>query len=155
MWTFLEAWQNDRCPPVRLIRCLSTDTRSYDPRYKVSDPKSWFPSSSYRFFCLTFLHVICIALVYTLPVAFVFFRFFFPRVFAKISTGFFVNTPTNSPLLNQKKNACGVIVSFYQYTKYNFQIENRKTELGKNAGKHRLVLTAGPAPPQAPLWTKM
>ena len=64
-----------------------TKSRYYDER-----PKILISQLNLSFFGLIVLHVIRIALVYTLPVAFAF-SDFFPRVFAKMSTGFCLKLP--------------------------------------------------------------
>ena len=63
-----------------------TKSRYYDERPKVLICQLNFSF----FFCLIFLHMIRIALVYLVHVTcgICFFRLFFSRVFAKMSTGF-------------------------------------------------------------------
>ena len=64
-----------------------TKSRNYDVR-----PQILISQLNLCFFCLIFLRVIHIALVYTLPEAPTFFEFFFRQFFAKMATVFFLQT---------------------------------------------------------------
>ena len=103
-----------------------TKSRYYD------DPKSSDFPAQFIVFRLIFLHLIRIALVYTSPVAFVYFlRFFFRDFLSKCRQGFSWNYHNFPPPLNKKKKATGNRFVLLRQVYTIFHIENRKTELGK------------------------
>ena len=132
VWTFLEAWRNDRYPSHRLIRCLSRDVRCIWAAIQrqdttMNDPKPGFPSTTYRFFVPLFLHMIRIALVYTLTGGPFYVDFFFASFFCQNLYQIFLETAT-TPLPPQKKEMePHVIVSFSLWGS-SIQNPNRKSQ---------------------------
>ena len=121
---------------VHMIR----DTKS---RYYAERPKILISQLNSSFFCLIFSHVIRIALVYMLPVACVS-SDFFPRVFAKMSTGFFLKLPS-FPHPPQQKKKSQVIVSFYSWGKSTQLFRSKIANWVGKTPASTLVITAGPA----------